>query len=188
MTLEKELIFQIGKHDEIKLYLPSDVHKIYRYDEIKIILQTDDGNFILYNNDFIIEAITAFVTLINKASKHLLELHSSIVGKEIGLLSNDNYHGEHNNLVFEDNFWVGDRHRLWETNLYTTWLYNKDGKVFFEVTPIYDGHFDNTKSNEKYQKFKDNYETIYLTEVDKKYIKQWQNSCDKIIQVIKRNK
>lgn len=189
MRSKKEIIFPIGKNEKIKLFLTNDIPDTHRYDEVKIILQTGNDDFILYNNDFIIEAIRVATNLMQKALKNDLGLHSSIIGEEIGLLSNRLYMNEVSMLVFENGFWVGDRNLLWQTHQNTSWLYNKGNKIFFEVTPIFEGCFEEDEYSDSrmaYEEFKRNYSPIYIAEIKMEYIIQWQFECNEIMRAIER--
>lgn len=114
----------------------------------------------MYSEDFIIEAIVAL--------KNLLE----------------------DDLIYEGANWIGTKYNVWSTNNLETWLYNKKGEIYIQVTPVYRWHYDAPKSNDKfscYSQFVKEYKIIYKAKIERDNAIQWLNKCKEIIRIIDTN-
>ncbi|AQY51490.1 hypothetical protein PWEIH_14961 [Listeria weihenstephanensis FSL R9-0317] len=185
-----KLYLSVNDQDRLELHIPSTEIDIHRYDEIKILLKALHDTFTLYSEDFIIEAIVALKNLLEKVLNNELEVPDSLSKLEIGRLSNDSYQDIEDDLIYEDANWIGTKFNVWSTNNLETWLYNKKGEIYIQVTPVYRWHFAKPKSNDKfscYSQFVKEYKIIYKAKIERDNAIQWLNKCKEIINIIEMN-
>lgn len=126
-------------------------------------MYTNGEKYILHDDD--IGGIEVFNKLLKKAITYNLGLHESIT-EDIGYLWNEYLQTEldqrKKRFVKKDNFWVGLNNFLWEIKGFDTWLYNKDNKIFLEITPTYKWDYEEIEHEEyvPYREFIKNYKTI----------------------------
>ncbi len=183
----KYMTFSITDSDNIEVVRISDEEDIYRYEEVKIIYKRKEREYILYNNDFIVEAFSVLEILLYKAIAGELELHSSIKEKGIGFLSNEYFQNKPGLTMIdgeEGKFWVGDRYLLWESMGYQTWIYNFNREIKIEVTPTYKWHFDELDEKSinfiSYEEFIKNYMSCFVITISKSTAETWLNKCKEI--------
>lgn len=180
----------VNNQDRIELCMPSREVDIRRYDEIEILLNVLQDTYKLYSDDFIIEAIVALNNLLEKVIDNKLGMPDSLPELEIGKLSNDSYQDLDDGLVYEEGNWIGTKYNVWSSNYYETWLYNKNGEIYLQVTPVYKWHFSEAKSKDNfssYSQFVKEYKIIYKTKIERDNAIQWLNKCKEIIKIIDMN-
>jgi NAD+--asparagine ADP-ribosyltransferase len=182
------ITYSIKTDEKIEVIRFSEDENIKRYEEVSIIYKDSDKEYILYTNDFIIEALLALQNLLIKAINGELELHSSLVEKGIGFLSNENFQNSQGLVMIkgkEGEFWVGDKYLLWDSMNHQTWIYNLNGEVAIEVTPTYKWHFEepDKQSDEylAYEDFRKNYKTCFIKTITKNVAECWLSQCEDIL-------
>lgn len=182
------ITFPITNDERIEVERFSDNEYINRYEEVSISYRSKDEEYFLYGNDFISEAFLALQKLLKKAIDGELELHSSLVEKEIGFLSNENFQNRPGLVMVEGKegeFWVGDKYLLWDSMNYQTWIYNLNSEIAIEVTPTYKWHFDEPDEEDdeymSYKEFRKNYKTCFVKTISKNVAKSWLNKCNDVL-------
>ncbi len=186
--MNRLITFPVNKDESIEIQRFSEDEEIHRYEEISIVYKCGNIKYILYSNDFIIEALSALKTLLNKAINGELALHDSLIEKGIGFWSNENFQNNSGLVMIEGKegqYWVGDKYLLWDSVEYQTWIYNLKNEVAIEVTPTYRWHFDepDEEANDymPYEKFRANYKTCFVRTFSLHIAKSWLNQCQDIL-------
>jgi len=173
-----------------------DEQEIYAFEEIKITFFVDNKEYIVYENDFIGHGILMFKGILAWTIDGKFELDKSIVGKKIGLLSNDYTYNmgdetkdKKAGLLMKKSDtgtlrWIGEEYMLWSSNRgYTTWMYNEAGKIIMEITPDYKWHFADPEEDEdfiSYEEFRINYKTYFKTVIPREVALDWLERCKEI--------
>jgi len=193
--------FKLNSLDFIEIKAPHKQEDLFRYDEVDIVFQKKDGQkFVIYSSDFIIEALRRFESKLTKATNNCLELHPSIIpgssSKDIGLLWNEDLHSKEY-LPQEVNekgksYWVGKKYLLFSCNKsrITSWVYNTEGKIFLELTPQYQWHFDEPEKGEKfitYENFVENYKPLIINEITKEAAQNLLMWIQELRQIVEKN-
>ena len=187
-----EAAFKINELEKIILEIEVPVEEIHCCTESPIYLEIS-GKRILLSNDSIRHDIDILHNLLTKALSNQLHLDASITA-DIGYLYNEELQGK-DGLVYkeiekDDYRWVGGSYSLWSYTV-ETWLYNKDGEIFFEVTPIYPGNFfvEPEKEHEivPYDQWIQNYEPILIRQISKHTAQVWLEQANSILQLIEAN-
>lgn len=189
--MNNTIIFQISENENIEVQRLSNNIEINRYEEVNIAYRGKNQEYILYSNDFISEALSVLQRLLKKAINGELELHSSIVDKGIGFLSNENFQNSTDLVMLkgkEGEHWVGDKYLLWDSMRYQTWIYNINNEIVIEITPTYRWHFDepNEENDEyiTYEEFCKNYKTCFTKTISKSIAECWINQCQNILGIL----
>ena len=165
------------------------------FDYITIAYHENRRKYILYTNDFVIESVRTAESMLTKVLKGELVLHESI-DRGLGYLWNEylknkpGYNFVQVPVEKNSTMWVGQRYDLWESKQCKTWLYNKDGAIYFEVTPGYQWHFIKPKKSEKYityGKFIKNYKPIAIIKIDEKVAKRLLRTVSKLVKIAENN-
>jgi hypothetical protein len=100
-------------------------------------------------------------------------------------------------LVFEktkdgQKDWIGMRYYMWSSvrGLPNTWLYNKDGNIYLEITPTYEWHTRDPKENEAFiphEEFSRNYKPLLITEITKEAAQNLLTKTQELLKVIEEN-
>jgi hypothetical protein len=194
MTDDK-IAFSLGQQEGIEIEIPCKVGDILRYDEVKVFFRCQDKKEYLIYKDFAIAALTELTSLLELAIKDELNLDKSMT-EDIGYWWNQHLQGKDSlsdSLVNESISSAALRTLLWSAaRRSSTWLYNRDGKIFLEITPTYPWHFDNdeAESNKRYilyDEFIKNYKPYVIRELSKKTAQRWLKQAQELIQIIESN-
>ncbi len=191
------IIFNINDSNYIRIELLQQLSHLFRYDEVTITLHTQHQKYILYQNDFIIEALQSLSYSLQKALTNALNLHESIT-KDIGYLWNRCLWGNSKKLVEEigaENqiYWVGERYLLWSGQQIDSWLYEKNNQLFLEVTPTYQWPPIPIKEARKqpgfisYREFMKQYTPYAIIPLEKKIAQEWLEQTEQLIKLIEAN-
>ncbi len=192
------IIFTITTKEYIKIFLPCLIDELFRFDDVTIILHTCNGKeFIIYNNDHIMEALQVFNTLLKRALNGQKEIHSSI-NKDIGYLWNRDLWGKSNRLVYKTwpeghKYWIGIEYLLWSYKKRTSWLYEKNNQLFLEVTPTYQWPSIPIKEAKKqprfvsYREFMKNYKPYAIIPLERTTAQEWLKQTEQLIKLIEAN-
>ena len=74
-----EIVFTINKRETLKLLLSSRLDDIFRYDEIKIMYSSNEINSVIFEDDFIIQALNSLEACLNAFLMKNLQLFPSII-------------------------------------------------------------------------------------------------------------
>ena len=196
--MNNSLVF-FNINEETKQYLllinlcPEQNH-LYRFDVSNIIF-VDDENREIYQvyNDAIIYGVESLYHLLKKALNNELNLHD-FTETSIGLSRNQYF--QKKNEAMEINKkdkceWAGGSLLLWEVpSKLETWLYNKNNKIFIEITPVYPWHFSDPREHEHfipYNEWIKNYKPLMVAEIEKEFASDWLIKTEKIIQEIEKS-
>lgn len=194
---------ELDKEVAIKIYCSTSLYNLQCDDDYRIELEIVKGKYILLDNwDAHSEALTRLYDFVAAALQGKLKLHHSIT-KDIGLLKNEELYAYRLKKGQEKfaydltsdgyEWWVGFRYYLWYNTPSTLacWLYEKDKKIFFELTPRYcwpvsDGsNIGNTIA--AYEEFIDSYKPLFIFEIPNSVLIRWKHQLGKIMRVIKNN-
>ncbi len=191
---EKKTIINLPIHENcfFEINIPRhNLQNLYPYDLIKIIFFCNEKEYIVFN-DFALFAIQALQCCVKEIMKNKFQLHNSIT-KDIGYVWNEYLHADITNkskFIREDNFWVGNKHHVWEGPGTATWLYQKNNKIYLEINSFYPWHFSDPEPGENYisyEEFMQNYEPYAIIELDKETIKQWLEQTEELLAIMNAN-
>lgn len=187
-----EITFTINELEKIILTIELPLEEVHCCTESPIYLEFSDKR-ILLSQDSVRENMYILSNLLTKALDNQLILDKSITA-DIGYLYNQELQGK-DGLVYKEIeknvfHWVGGSYSLWSYNV-ETWLYNKDGAIIFEVTPIYPGNFfvEPGKEHEivPYDQWIKNYEPLLIRQISKHTAQVWLEQANSILQLIETN-
>lgn len=172
-----------------------DIEESFSCDDMVIKFENSDICLTLFSN-FIFSGLDKFIFLLTKACGNDAYLHASIQ-QDLGYMWSRLLHCEdESGLVYENDFWVGQRNLLWSPTgsgkgICTSWLYNdKNGDIILEVTPSYRWHFDDPQVGDdyiSYQEFMQNYKPLLFRKIHKEVAKEWLAQAKKLYDKIKAN-
>ena len=186
--------FKLDGDYQINFLLEEELDDSWYSDKAKVVFKSKRQEFILYNHDFLFHTFNLFFQKLKIAANKKLELDKSIK-EDIGYLWNEYLHSENPNkdkrfLMFKSegtNFWIGHYYLLWSYNGVATWFYNKNGKIYFHITPVYKWHFDDPEPGEdfiSYEKFIKNYKPYFNFEIKKDIAEGWIKRAEAVIELI----
>jgi hypothetical protein len=87
--------------------------------------------------------------------------------------------------------WVGLDYLVWSAaSSFATWLYEKDGKIFLEITPTYPWTFIDPEPEEtfiSYNQFIQNYHSYIIKEISRDIISQWHKETERLLKIVNDN-
>lgn len=183
--------FKINEQQCLKLTFMVDKKQLHRFVWCSVLFVDDHKQYKLYSFDYVSHALYPFDFLLDKALKDELELHSSI-NEDVGILY-DQYckeGGDKNLILNNDGDWIGNDYSLWCYKELKTWIYNKGGETYLEITPLYKWHNLYPSSNEKYisySEFLSNYTPLAIIKLKKEVVKRWREQINELIRIIEAN-
>ena len=196
--MKKTIIkFIIDNTKYLTLKMMGPVEEIYLFDDITIVYHDARKQYVLYTKDFVCEALRGFESVLKLAIKNQFVLHESIQ-KDIGYLWNEYLEEKEEQHNFVEKslegiiYWVGGKHHLFQSKFkeYDTWLYNKDGEIYLEITPYYQWHFDEPQKNENfipYEEFIKNYKPLVILKIDKGQAEEWLKIVSNLVIIAEKN-
>lgn len=186
--------FAIDENNRIRFDMPATETDAFRYHEISVILSCNKDFEINLYNDFLIAALRDLSGSIELCLNGGAVLHPSIT-KDIGYLWNEYLHDVELPIETDSegySFWVGRKYLVWDSakSKAASWLYEKDGKFWLEVTPGYPWHFPDSAEDEaliSYEEFMKTYKPIALFEVSRETLEKWLKRVDELIPVVEAN-
>ncbi len=183
--------FHLSETIDFTIELPCEKSMVYRYDEITVTLHNKKDKFILYSDDFIIEAIVRLYNALQKILNNERILDDKLNFEDIGLWYNKYLHSidEGNNAEEELNL----QYLLWDTHSRigtTTWMYRLNDNIIIEVTPTYRYHFEESKGKKdfiQFSDFVDGYKPLAKITIDESIIEKWLGTCKEILEIININ-
>lgn len=171
----RKINFNISENELIEFLLLCDIDDMNNCEDIEI-FYINQGNRYQISNDCFSYSLGQFKDLLDKVLNNKLKLHKSI-NHDIGYLWNEYLQNKQGHNFIQqkiykdvnDHDWVGEKYLLWESpKKYTTWLYNKNESIYFEVAPSYKWHFVDPKKGENfvaYEEWIKSYEPIAIIEL-----------------------
>jgi hypothetical protein len=186
-------IFKINKDSSIEIAVPTLKDKFNRYykptqelqkfDHVKVIFYLKDKRFIIFYDD-IQSCLTQFQGSLKLVLENKISLPDFINLGNLGYHYNNDMNIQDRKSVNYSFFW------LWSSTNLQTWLYNRDSKIYIEITPTYPWLFADRKKGEKYipfKKFIENYKPIAVEEIDRSIAEQWLNECRAMLTELERS-
>jgi len=87
-------------------------------------------------------------------------------------------------------FWVGLKHLLFSATFWNTWIYNKDGNIYLEITPSYRWHFSEPEKDEdyvSYDEFIKKFKPLTIFEIDKERAREWLEVVSDLVAIAQKN-
>lgn len=173
--MNNEIIFVINEQERIQVFLPCALDDIFRYDDIRVEYVKDNScKHTIYVNDHIIEFVGVLNAALSDALSGRAKLDESIK-EDLGLgwnqfLDDDNYSAKPE--------WAGRQYLLWCPRDVSSWLYEKNDKIFLELTPTYRWHSMDPTSEEReeyitFKQFMKSYKSYIITELSVDTIREW---------------
>ena len=156
-------------------------------DYITVSYRKGTRKYILYTDDWVVEALDSFKLILTKAIKNQLILHSSITA-DIGFFWNEYLHDKksHNFVrkpLENSTYWLGLDYLLCESKKWDTWMYNNNTDIYLEITPTYPWHFNESKKNDKfvpYDEFVRKYKPLMIIKIKKNVAQKWLKIVSKL--------
>jgi hypothetical protein len=192
----KESILIIDEAHCLKIKFDCEKAKLTPWSFIEIVLHNnkDSTQYILYS-DCIMGILEPFISLLKKLDNQQLELPNSFA-IDIGLLWDKELHAESQpDFKGFGQQWAGLKFLLCETPgnadlVSSTWLFNKNGSMFLEITPGYKWHHFDPKPGEQYIAYADfmkQYKPIGNFGLSKNIVLQWLNQVEELLNIVKAN-
>lgn len=189
-----EITLKIDSTSYIKIILPQSLDFVFRYDDVVIVYYAQDGTeYTLYKNDFIIYALRVLYYSLESLFKSKRKLHESIT-KNIGYLWNKEMWGKDKSLVEEQwpdgtIRWVGLRNTFFSGKGIMSWLYEKDDKIYLEITPTYQWPSAEEKKRgcPTYREFLKNYKPYVVTTLDREVAQDWYKKAGELLAIVEAN-
>lgn len=160
-----------------------------------------DKFFILNERSISSQALRLLDEAIDRGLKGLLELHESICD-DIGQMWNQDLDAVGKRVKFEKiveepvaegyTQWIGLRYYLW-SNPYDKlafWFYCKEGRFFFELTPVYPWALCEPEPDEiviPFEEFMKNYKPILILEIPRERLIEWRRQTTRLMRLIMSN-
>jgi hypothetical protein len=157
---------------------------LHVFDEVEV-QYIHNGTAILLTKDIVQYVVETFCASLEMSLKNELPLDASLVVGKVGCffskkkyMTADECNGQKKDDVFTQ-YWV------WSSpDNIQTWLYNRDNKIYFEISPTYPWLFSDPQEDEHYITFDDyikSYEPVMLIELSKSLVQEWVNQCHKLL-------
>lgn len=195
--MKKNIILKINNESYFKVK-PENKYWC-KFDDIIIFFHYKKKKYLALKYECLFSGINDLKGLLELALDNKLQLHKSI-NSDIGYLWNEYLQGNKDDLFFKMNDdgtkeWIGKDYLLWcPSQGENTWIFNKDNRIFLEVTPGYKWHFsdiEEAKKNEKdyitYDEFIKNYKAIAIVEIDKEVARKLLIQLDDFLKHIEEN-
>lgn len=184
-----ELVFVINEKERIRVFLSCRVDGMLRWDWIDAEYIHDDVcRYDIYVDDHFGDFIDISLVALKQALTGGCALDESL-REDLGYLWNVYLAQRANDQVPYG--WIGQRYLLWETQALDMWLYEKDGKVFFEITPGYRWHFLEPEPEKEgyttFEQFIKSYKPCVITELSTEAISGWLKQIEHLQAVVKIN-
>ncbi len=145
------IYYSISLTDEIQLELTSKHPIKNRFDEISVLFR-DKFDKVYIFEDVIQEAVITLYNGLSKCVSNQMTLTSEL---EVGLVGErwNSWAYSLSDEVAEDEEDIFQYYWIWSTRDFQTWVYQKDGRSYIEISPSYRWHFVEPTENEKVTPF-----------------------------------
>lgn len=184
--MSQVISFEIDQLSCIEILIPNVKEKfnyyykptepLHMFDKVTVFFKTKNKKFVIFEdhmNEIIITLKSSLENVIANKSKLPLDIK---VG-QLGYHYNIDTENERDGVAYEC-FWV------WSAKGIQTWMYNKNKKIYLEVSPSYLWFFTNPEQGEEYvsfEKFLKNYEPLVVQEISVDTVRKWLDQCEKVI-------
>jgi|GEM_PF-1668777 len=181
--------FIINESEKIEVLLPEtpDLSEgIFRYSMVQAYyIKGKNEQYAMYRNDF----ITEFIDVLHTACKKLLDDSIPLIAssnQDLGYLWNERLFAASDDDTIRIYNWEYAEYMLWDLSTTSSWLFEKNGNFFFEITPVYEWHFRRPKASEKsnyisYKEFMANCKPHIVTQISKSKILEWSQQTEEIL-------
>lgn len=180
-------IFKINDKKSLKILIPDfknkfnyyykQTKKLHMFDEVTVALTIKNKQYILKVD--VLDFVThKFKNLLYKTLNNPIQLPDNIEIGNLGFYYNAEYYNENYDNINFSNFW------LWSGQNIQTWLYNKNNKIYLEISPSYPWLFSDEKEEKGYvtfDEFMKTYKPVALEEIDRAIAQEWLKQCDEIL-------
>jgi len=188
-----KVIFEIDDGVVIDLILPCDQDDLRRHDMVRaVFIIAEDQQYVIYSDDSAIGFLGVLQMFLQQGLCGKKKLNV-LLKEDLGYLWNEDLHqvSIHSNPT-EVNEWIGEDYLLWSRHGVSSWLYEKNGKMYFEVTPTYRWHFRDPEPEEKdafinYEQFIKNYKPYVITELSINTARESLRQAERLLAIIKAN-
>ncbi len=178
--------FKIDKDDSIEVLIPNFIDKenyyyqpvqeLHMFDIVTVEYRTKTASIIL-KKDSVSEIFICLRNTLELLAKRNLNLPKNFNQQSIGYQWNID--------TDKDNFEIDYSHYwLFSTRGIQTWVYNKNKKIYLEISPSYRWHYVEPLENEKvvsFSKFMEKYKPLAVYELTEETIKKWAETADYIL-------
>lgn len=183
-----EIVFVINQQERIKIVLPCELDEIFKFHYVDAIYIKDN----ICERPLYLERV-----FINFVEQLHYSLQDALAGKSkldkslqenIGYLWNDYLNqGTRSRKKMED--WIGEKYLMCESSGVSSWLYEKNGKFFLEITPVYKWHSRYPEKEEKkeyipYQQFIKDYKSYCVIELSGEIMREWLKQTEFLLNVM----
>ena len=189
-----EIVLTVDSTRFIVITLPVTLDTVFRYDEVFITFHDHDkAKYTLFRSDFIIYALRVLYCSLESLLEGKRKLHESIT-KDIGYYWNKELWGNDKHLIQKKNrdgklYWVGWDYCWWSGFGIESWLYEKDNKIYLQVTPTYQWPSREQKKQgyQTYREFLKNYKPYVVTTIDWQVAQDWYKKAGELLEIVEAN-
>jgi hypothetical protein len=170
----------INLSDGVKLEFSSKYPIKSRFDEISIFFRKNSIEVCIFK-DVIQEAVVTLFNSLSKCVSNKMTLTSVLEVGKVGERWN-NWTYTLPDEVDEDEEDIFHQYWIWSTRDFQTWVYQKDGRSYIEISPSFRWHYVEPTENEKiipFDEFMKKYNTV-IVELSLEQIKKILKSIEKI--------
>jgi hypothetical protein len=188
------IIFRTTESDELQIVIDNKnkvnvygyiTKELHVFDEVEVSYIHKNSTIILAK-DIAQHIISSFLTALEEVLNNNIQLDPSITIGKVGYFFSEktymNIESKEKNDMFS-HYWVWSS----STNI-QTWLYNKDNKIYLEISQTYPWLFSDPSENERnisFQEYANNYKPIVLIALEKSLIQEWIKQCHALSQQMK---
>lgn len=190
---KNKVIFTINKQESIQVFFSSKVEDLVRFDDlVAVYVQDSKCEYVIFSHDVAMQFVCGLDVALAKALSGERVLDISLQDN-IGYLWNIYLNKSAvTSTGCEIDDWIGYKYLVWGTPSLDVWLYEKEGKFFFEVTPVYMWHFRDPEPEEKeeyvtYKQFMKSYKSFVVTELSRETICEWLEQTKYLLALIECN-
>lgn len=194
-----EMLFVIDAQTKIVVKFPHFPPSRMIDDDHSIVLVHNGKNWELLQDQIACDGIDRLYLALKKLGAHELILDES-VSLDIGYLWQEYLQEKFDHHSFVKvagkhglSKWIGLRYHLWENarTKVDSWLFEKDGSAYLELTPGYRWHFSNPKPGERfisYEEFIKNYKPFLTLEIPWKQVVVLEKETARLVELLGLNK
>lgn len=190
--MNQNIIFRTNNNQQIIIKnICYEKNHMYRYDPVEIFFKDKNKEYLISQHDYLMPKVEAFYYYLKDAIENKLELVPR--DENLGYSWNQDLHNtvikSHEKLKNQDD-WQGIKYLMWGGNAIDTWMYNKDGSLFIEITPGYKWHFQAPEKDEdfvSYENWIKKYRPIKLIEIDSNTAHSWMQKLEALMREIESN-
>lgn len=187
------IIFRITESDELQIVIDNKnkvnvygyiTEELHIFDEVEVRYIYKDRTITL-TKDTAQHVVSSFLVGLEEVLNNNTPLDTSITIGKVGYFFSKktymNIESKENNIF--SHYWVWSS----STNI-QTWLYNKDNKIYLEISQTYPWLFSDPSEDEQHISFGEyehNYKPIELLILEKPLVQEWIKQCRTLLQKMK---